>query len=272
MVKVSSLLEFENLQAGAGDIVYFSSHGLNPAEGLSESQIQFFESVKRAGPFPIFWSWHERLDLLNQFFGHRWILTGELYRAQSVLYTHRAGASILSEHPNSLPTRFAASFVPDLNSQYNYSNRFLLATYIGARYHVARNAYINLRFRRIKIRYTPPFLDETLRFSRFFQPTKVVMGWHSTANISNGTIGERVYEGLAHGAVVVTDNPYAEDATDGHVVFVSDSSDLVELLARVKVDVSWWTKKSQSGINWAKDHGTYAHVASDFIRMIESFG
>lgn len=267
---VESSAQFAELEVCADDLVYFGSHGLVEGRPLTETQLNFLERVQKTGAFPIFWYWHDRVELLTQIYGSRWILTGELFRAQTVLPSHASAAAIFSEHPNALPVRFAASVVPGASRQLPHHDRVLLAAYIGARYHVMRNRFIKLRFSGVRVRYYPPFLSETDRINLFFRPTKVVLGWHNTANISNGTVSERVYEGLAHGALVVTDNPYAEAATDGNVIFVSESSDLVPILNRAKKDRAWWAQRSESGLKWVRDHGTYRGVADEFLEKIRS--
>lgn len=255
-----------NFEFAPGDVVYISNHGLDGP--IRASQTGFLESLKKNGAVPIFWAWWGLEGLLNSIFGSKWILTGEKYLAKEVLPGFREVYEQL-QGPQALPLRFAASLDPN-SVEVEPGIRSFEIGYVGARYHVQLNALIKSCISSTRIVYTPPFVEENFRLS-IYSSSQSILGWHSKNNVSNGVIGERVYEALAYGAVVVTENPYALEATDGNVLYAPNSREVFALLNRIRKDEGFTKRVASSGAKWAKSYGTYQHVVPDFIKRINSF-
>jgi hypothetical protein len=252
-------------QPSPADIFYFSNHGIE-ADALSGEQMHVLEQVKKAGSFPIFWFWHSQEELLNAIFGERWILTGEHYRANVVRESHQFASEAFRSSPNFIPLTFAAALTKEQILGVQRGSQWD-ATFIGHHYKRRLNASLLLSPHKIAVRYTPPFISEEKRVS-YFTNTLLVLGWHSSGNIANGVVVERVFEGLAYGAAVVTDNPFALEATDGNAIFATDRAEILALIERFKRDQQFWNRVSKSGQLWAADYGTYQSVTQRFLSRI----
>ncbi len=261
-LEISNLSELRDANLNYDDMIYFSDHGLG-ASGPSAMQISILEEVARIGAVPIFWFWQNKADLLDEIFNGRWLLTGEHLRAKNVLPSHQEYRDLSAARSNFVPLSFAASLEPTEVGNFHRKIRFN-ATFVGHRYQLSLNRRLRLQVPKTKIVYTPPFISEEDRI-QYFTGSHVVLGWHSEGNIQNGNVVERVFEGLAYGSVVITDNPYAIDATDGNVLFADTFAATKAHLDRVIVDEKFRSKLQREGIKWAQSFGTYKSVAESFI-------
>lgn len=104
---------------------------------------------------------------------------------------------------------------------------------------------------------------QTMRMSR------VVLGFHSEYNIEHGIVTERVWEGISHGCVVLTDNPSAVSATEGVAVLVRTYDDLMRELEVYNTNRSMWERQTEMGYSFAVRTGTYKHRAELIVRAAE---
>ena len=265
--EIKSWESITSAQPSQADIVYFSDHGIQN-DFLTGIQLQRLEQVKSAGAFPIFWFWHRQIELLNSIYGNRWILTGEHYRSKVVRESHQVVAEAFRESPNFTPLTFAASLTKQQIASVRRGAQWD-ATFVGHHYKRLLNTALLLSPHKIAVRYTPPFISEEKRVS-YFTDSLIVLGWHSQGNIANGVVVERVFEGLAYGAVVITDNPFALEATDGNVIFSTDRTEILDLIERFKREPQFWQKLSLAGQSWASENGTYLNVTRKFLERISS--
>ncbi len=265
--ELNSTQDIAVAQLSSQDVVYFSNHGVSEA-GPSTQQLTILEAIRLSGAFPIFWFWQRHSDLLSSMFGSRWILTGEHYRAQIVRESHEEIAEAFRKSENYVPLTFAASMTPEeimgIEKKHTWD-----ASFVGHRYQPLLNAGLLLSKHKVSIRYTPPFISEEKRVG-YFKDSLVMLGWHSLGNIANGVVVERVFEGLAYGCVVVTDNPYALEATDGNAIFSTNRVEIIELIGRLKRDESLRASIVAKGRLWAASHGTYRSVTEKFLERIKS--
>jgi hypothetical protein len=264
-VLIDSFEHLRDMALGPKDVVYFSNHGLKD-EAMSTSQMLILEAIRSSGAFPIFWFWHEQSDLLNGLFGDRWILTGEHYRALVPLESHAVVSEAFRSSPNFVPLTFAASLSKEEINGVQKGSRWD-ASFVGHYYQRTLNTSLILSKAKVGIKYTPPFISEEARI-RYFTDSMVVLGWHSSANASNGVVVERVFEGLAYGSVVITDNPFALEATDGNVIVSTDRHEILELIKRFKSDERLLKKTVDAGKSWVSSHGTYSSVVLNFLERI----
>ena len=89
-------------------------------------------------------------------------------------------------------------------------------------------------------------------------------GFHSPENIANNHVTQRVFEGLAYGCVVLSDNPAAAKLTDGIVEYVGNREALVECMNRFIWDPAAVAAKRQAGYAWVKQWGTNRAAAAAF--------
>lgn len=250
-----------------GDLVYLSNHGLEE-EVLTQEQFDFMSIVSRIGVIPICWFWQDQAHILDELFNTRWLLTGEHLRAQFVLPSHEKFVKIARSRDNFIPITFAAGIAPSRIGKIERQNKFN-ASFVGHRYQKQLNRHLRLTIPKTKIVYTPPFIDELDRLD-IFTSSHVVLGWHSKENVRNGNVVERVFEGIAYGSVVVTDNPYGLEATDGNVLFADNFEDAKMQIQRVIRDDRLREKIQSKGLFWAKEFGTYDAVARSFILKAEN--
>lgn len=255
-------------ELSSGDIVYISNHGLSEY-GPTSTQVGALERLAQLGVVPIFWFWHKHSQLLDNIFHGRWILTGEHLRSKIVLPSHGEYSAITSSRSNFVPSRFAAAVNP--SEVGNIPRKVLYnASFVGHRYQKTLNRQLRWTLPKVKIVYTPPFISEQERVW-MFTSSHIVLGWHSSPNISNGNVVERVFEGLAYGSIVITDNPFALEATDGNVLFADTYDQTKEYFQRIVHDDVFRNSLQEKGLAWARNHGTYESVADSFLNKIKSF-
>lgn len=263
-VELTNHIDLAKLELNPADIFYFSNHGIS--DELTSHQLEFLHRLSQSRVHGIFWYWLDKRELLDSLFQARWVLTGEKLLSKHVLASHeKASVQLASEV--GLPLQFGATIAPDEIEKVRRLDVWDVG-YIGARYHPFINSIIKMQIPKVKIHYTPPFVEENYRIS-IYTNSKIVLGWHSSNNIQNGVIGERVFEALAYGAAVVTDNPYALEATDGNVFFASDAPSALEIIRRLQADKLLLDRTKLSGISWAKSFGTYHHVVPKFIERLK---
>ena len=77
---------------------------------------------------------------------------------------------------------------------------------------------------------TPPYIDEAERLD-ILRNSKIVLGLHQPENVADCLPIERVYDALAFGAVLITDNPWAVDATEGIAQYAETLEDAKRVAA-----------------------------------------
>lgn len=250
-----------------GDVLYVSNHGVSDKTSLSVSHLPELIIAAKAGAVPIFWFWHRHIGFLNSLFQEKWILTGENVSSPNPDDSHREYLASARFAPLFIPTSFASSLTPanenDIRKVIN------AASFIGNSYKRWRNLVVKTFLPRSTIRYTPPFMDEKQRIEAI-KKSKFALAWHSDANIQNGVIGDRVFEGLALGSVVITDNKWASTQTEGLVKFAGGPLSTLRIIFYYLAFRNRATELQLAGIEWSKKHGTYDLVARNFIRAIEA--
>jgi hypothetical protein len=255
--EISNLEEIEMVKPG--DIVYLSNHGFS----VGDIPFELLDKIGKRGGFYILWYWHDHLELADNLFGDRYILTGEHFYDKPKLVDHVRCWNIQQQISNFVPLTFASNLHPDDIGNLDRSDKYL-AHFVGNGYQKQINNKLRVRFRGIKIVNTPPFISENSR-TEIFLSSKVALGWHSEGNIENHVVVERVFEGLAFGNVVISDTPTAFEITEGIVEFADSYEMTRDIINRVRKDEKFRVKKMELGFEWAKAHGTYWHVARNFI-------
>jgi len=255
--EITNSVDLESLTNN--DIVYVSNHGL---EHNSSSELC---SISQSGAFPIFWNGHRQLKQIRELFGQKYILTGEHFLCEPGP-SHREAWDIQLGDQNFVPLTFASSLQVNEIGTLPRSD-VLDAHFVGTFYKMHWNALIRASVRRVSIVYSPPFIPESIR-REIYLSSRVALGWHSNANIRNGVVVERVFEGLAFGNVVISDNPYAPVITDGIVQFVPNPIQAIRVIKRFKRNPGLVEEIRQRGFEWARTRGTYFHVAKSFLDAV----
>lgn len=255
--EISTLEDIDLINSG--DIVYLSNHGFS----AGEFPFELFYKISQRGGFHILWYWHDHLEMAQNLFGERYILTGEHFYAKPTLIDHVRCWNIQHQISNFVPLTFASNLKPEVIGTLKRSDKYL-AHFVGNGYQREINNRLRVRFRGIKIVNTPPFISEAERI-QIFSSSKIALGWHSDGNIENHVVVERVFEGLAFGNVVISDTPTAVQITEGVVEFADSYPLAKEIILRVQKDEKFRLSKMEAGFEWARAYGTYWHIARNFI-------
>ena len=248
------------------DIVYFSSHGVSAFEPHQIIDTDEFRFVKDSGAMPIMWFWHDYVDLLDDWFEKRWILTGERINSSDPLNSHRDILEIFRTRQNFIWTEFACD--ERLVERGSHYEKKLGASFIGNGYKGSWNRIIKLVMPSSTIINTPPFVTEDERIS-MIASKHFCLGWHSDSNLTNGVVVERVYEGLGMGCIVFTDNRWAPEMTAGHAIYVRSLRETILKMLYFSIRRGPRKKLQIQGREWISQNGTYAHRARDFLSAMK---
>jgi hypothetical protein len=204
-------------------------------------------------------------DIRDKIPFRKYIMTGEYYQtapqsSESHLDVHNFNLSC----KNFLPMTFSSSADPKmigkLPRQDIYHSMFVGASYKKDWIDNLKNCFSHIG--------TSNFISESDRINAFLS-SRVCLGFHSDANIMNGCVTERVFEGLSYGCVVVTDNIYATKITNGIVKYVSSFEELESIVNKANTDDNFFYETQNQGYEFAKKEGLYFHQAQKFIAKIE---
>lgn len=215
-----------------------------------------------------FLSWHFNMHphLVSNMPFKKYIFTGEYYRdvpKSSQYHLNAYNVSINSD--KWVPFIFSSSLHPDQVGTFN-RNDIYDSMFIGAPYKQHWIASLNNYFN-----YTSDsnarFLSEEERINVFLS-SRVCLGFHNDANILNSCVTERVFEGMAYGCAVVSDNKAAEIATNGIVKYVDSLESVVNYIELYKNNKELFENTQRDGYEYIKKQGTYYHLAQNFMNKI----
>lgn len=261
VLEINSIENLIELHPSRDDIVYVSDHGISIS--LENSQ-RAFEKLSKLHCVFILWFYHNVIEKLQM--PEKWILTGEHFRRPPKVHEHLACWELQQLIPNYVPMTFATAILPENIGMYP-RDEILKASFVGAPYQVDWCRELTNKDSKILVRYTPPFISEEDRL-RIYLASVVSLGFHSPNNSANSVIVERVFEGLALGNVVISDNPACEEFTDGNVKHVNKIEDVKDEIEKCWIDPVYRKARQSSGMKWCKDNGTYVNVSRSFINKI----
>ncbi len=215
----------------------------------------------------IAWFWHDNEKFFTKL-KVPVIYTGEYFYDDPAMEGHRRWKTFYLSRENALPIRFSADVDPQRVGAGCYNLQFCVS-YVGNKNYKPHYYQIFTNDKRNRIIPTPPYISERERIS-IYRNSKVVLGLHSIENISNKVVVERVFEALAYGAICVTDNPYATEATDGCAIFVGNKDECLEKVRYYCENSEARELKRKQGFKFISEKGTYAHRAREFIELARS--
>jgi hypothetical protein len=258
IAEARSIDELLDMNPAAQDFVYVSDQGLSINKIAANLA---FQRLKNIDSVFILWFYHRHIaDIVMP---KRWILTGEHFRKMPRIDSHIECWRIQQNLENYVPMTFATAVLPENIGRYR-RNEILRASFVGAHYQTSWCQELVSTDDKVIVRYTPPFISEEDRVGLYLSSV-VSLGFHSENNAKNSVIVERVFEGLALGNVVVSDNPVCEEFTDGNVKYVSSLTEVQEQIERVWKDSGERKIRQESGMKWCKENGTYVNVSNAFI-------
>jgi hypothetical protein len=224
----------------------------------------FLDTLAAQNPNTIFilWSYHDHIHRIPFKF---WVLTGEQYVNPPTLPGHAMAYAKMQSIPNYHPLLLRANEEPNRVGTYERSaNPRYLGYFAGSGYNrnwinglpdvfyhdVGTHGLLNCQQRR-----------EIALQSLF------AFGFHSPENIANHHVTQRVFEGLAYGCIVLSNNPAAAKLTDGIVEYVGSREELVERIVTFIWNPDAVHEKRQAGYKWAKQYGTNRVAAEAFQKL-----
>ena len=220
----------------------------------------------RPGTMALAWRWHEEKPLLDEL-GIPVIFTGECCWGEPKSPGRREWREFSKRHHNALPIEFGAPVDPQRVGE-GCENEAIDCSFVGFfGYEPDWQAYFRADPRN-RIVGTPPYIGEPERLN-ILRNSKIVLGLHQPENVADCLPIERVYDALAFGAVLITDNPWAVDATEGIGQYAETLEDARRLAAHYLDNESERRELRSRGLEFARRRGTYAHRAADFIALRE---
>jgi hypothetical protein len=237
-------------------IVLLSSHGLNSPHAWKS-----IEHLAKTYPECVYicWFFHDVYDKIPfQYF----VITGEHFRLQPMLESHRHFWNIQQRIHNYIPFTFACSLQPHQVGTHE-RNDTLNGCFIGTAY---KEDWIqnlpNVVYKTGLNHGKSVPEDERVQI---FLSSKIAFGFHSNENVLNHVVVERVFEGMAYGCVVISDSPAASMITDGIVQTVTNKQDFLLKYNELLQNHELRRELQQRGYDWIQKHGCYQHVAQIFV-------
>lgn len=236
------------------DILLLSDHNVN---------FDYLHTMNQLNPTAVYLLWFY-FDHIEKLPFQTYILTGEQYYSPPTLPSHLRIYNIAIQKKNYQPLLLRTNEMPDKIGTYPKNIRYD-GCFIGTPYKpewgtaVPNSVYHN-------IAKSGLLTSEQRR--EMYLSSKICFGFHHPNNIANSHVTQRVFEGLAYGCVVISDNPAARDITDGIVEYAPDFKTFQKLFDYYCNHPTEAEKKRVAGYAWAKQYGTNRYAAKLFLDKI----
>jgi hypothetical protein len=236
-------------------VILLSSHEIN---------IAYLNILNTANPDAIYilWYYHSVYDSIPfKYF----ILTGEHFFQSPKCASHIPYHTLNISISNFVPLLLRVNESPELIGKYS-KDRIYDGCFMGTPYkqHWVYNKQ-NIVYHNIS---TNGLLSYTQRREIYLQ-SKIAFGFHNDGNILNSHVTQRVFEGLAYGCVVISDNKAASDMTDGIVEYAENKEQFDTIFQNMLNNSELINKKRELGYEWVKKYGTNRYAASLFLIKIK---
>lgn len=246
---------FDSITDDSENFFFIGDHGLYKSEyPITIDNLKKFQKTTK-----IFWFFHEFFIKNQNLNLGKIILTGEHFHKKPTVFKHEKCYNFQQKIDFYHPLTFL-SYVPIDKIGTLPRNEIWNAQFVGHYYKTEWTSKLNNCF----IRNTGPEIPEEERIKSFLW-SYISLGFSSDINIQNSVVTERVAEGLSLGNVIISDNPAATDWTEGLVEHVSTFDELQERISYYIKDTKEFYKKQKQGYEWAKQKGTYSHLALEFV-------
>ena len=245
------------------NLVFVSNHE------ILKGRLHNFRTLGDILPECVFICFHfnAHQEVINNMPFKKYILTGEEHLLQR---SNNALPLESYKDPRWVPFKFAADLDPNIVGtlpRRDLYKSFFIGPKYGNEYGFPYRSSIP----------SPSFLHNTFQSSikeedriDIMLSSRTCLGFHSEGNVLNGCITERVFEGLAYGNAVISENPVCGIATDGACKRFSSSSEMVDLIERLWNDDHFFKEVQSEGYNYVLRDGLYYHRAINFLNKIRS--
>ena len=244
-----------------GSIVLLSDHGITPnrENGLN---ILNYLAEKYTNTVFICWFYHQYYEEIPF---KKFIITGEHFHKKPLLDNHIFCWDLQNRINNYVPLTFSSSLYPEQVESLP-RNETINGCFIGTAY---KPDWVNDLQNIVYI--SGNNFPENERINVFLS-SKIAFGFHADANILNNVVVERVFEGMAFGCVVISDNPVAAEITDNIVQVCSSKEEFLIIYDRLLNNDEERIQIQQRGYEWIKEKGLYTHVAKKFLNKCDELG
>lgn len=259
-IEINSLKNVEILNSKE-NIIFIPSYAVNTHNE------HFLEYLGKSLPECVFICFHFSFHpkILERMPFKKYILTGQHHIFKRDVYKFYLESY---KDPRWIPFKFAADMDPNKVGTFKRADIFK-SFFIGPTY---ADEY-GMKFRSFMPQ--PSFLHNTFGVPikeedriKVILSSRTCLGFHAKDNILDGNVTERVFEGLAYGNNVISDNPACSIATDGVCQYIESESYMIENIEKAWSDDSYFKEKQRIGYEFAKREGLYYHRAKDFLEKI----
>jgi hypothetical protein len=240
------------------DIMLLSNHIID---------ISYLNELNKLSPNTIYILWYYEQHLHKIPF-KKFILTSEYFYKPPILDYHKAANQIFTSIKNYVPLLLRANEDPEKIGKYKKTYE-LDGCFMGTPYKPDWvHGLNNILYHSIN---SSGMLDYNTRRANHLK-SKIGFGFHNDSNIVNNHVTQRVFESLTYGCVVISDNPSAEEMTDGIVVYARTKDDFLEKYNYYLAHPEECKRKEEQGYKWCKQYGTNRYAASLFLDKIKELG
>lgn len=240
------------------DILLLSSHKIN---------VPFLNSLNAINPNAIYILWYYH-DVLSQIPFRKYILTGEYFYKEPRLESHKHYHQIAISIPNFVPLMLRANDPPSKIGTYE-------------KIYELNGCFMGTPYKPDWVKGLPNILYHNIHSGgclsyderrKIHLKSRIAFGFSNDSNIANYHPTQRIFEGLAYGCVVISDNEAARDLTGGIVEYAANKTEFLEKYHYFLSHPEDCEKKAQAGYEWAKKYGTNRYAASLFLDKIKELG
>lgn len=240
------------------DIILLSSHRIDK---------EYLKLINQMNPDAIYilWCYYENLDSIPF---SRYILTGEYYYSRPLksdalkIYDYNISIN------NYVPLLLRTNESPENIGKYSRGTS-LTACFMGTPYKFEWSELYNDT--KYKILYHDIWKNgafNSIERKNIYLHSLIAFGFHHQNNIDNSHVTQRVFEGMAYGCIVLSDNKAATDMTNGIVEYVTSIEEVREKIEYYLNNPDKVLEKQLLGYDYTKLFGTNRYSAKLFLDKI----
>jgi len=243
-------------ECAEADILVLSSHKID---------LEFLNRLNTVNPDGVYILWYYHSVLQNIPF-RKFILTSEYYHKEPRRQENKPLHAINMSIPNYVPLMLRANESPDMIGKYNKTYE-LDGCFMGTPYKQGWVARLpNIVYHDIQRSGCLPYNARR----DIYLKSKIAFGFSDDGNILNYHPTQRIFEGMAYGCVVLSDNEAAEDLTGGIVVYTPTYQDFIDKYNYYLSHPEECRIKEKQGYEWVKQFGTNRYAAKLFLDKIST--